>query len=145
MPRGHDTAPVPKPVAETIAALRAERLPLAARLDAIDLAIDNLSRVYGLHGSPQPLPLERRQVERCKPRALSPRAVADAGIGSEASQRRDLILGLLTKAPHGLTIAELRKATPKMDDKDRSNALSVLRLSGKIARSGNAWLVKEAA
>lgn len=30
-----------KAVSETIAALRAERVPLAARLDAIDLAIEN--------------------------------------------------------------------------------------------------------
>lgn len=37
---------VPRFVADTIAALRAERLPMGARLDAIDLALENLRRVW---------------------------------------------------------------------------------------------------
>jgi len=37
---------VPRFVTDTIAALRAERLPMGARLDAIDLALENLRRVW---------------------------------------------------------------------------------------------------
>ena len=138
---------IPKAVTDTIAALRDERLPLAARLDAIDLAIDNLSRVYGLHGMPQALPLERPDVARRKPGRpkRAPVAVPVTGRSAGAVARRDLIAGLIDRAPHGLTIAELKKATPKMDDKDRSNALTILRVSGRIERSGNSWVAKAAA
>lgn len=37
---------IPKSVTDTIAALRAERPVVSARLDAIDLALDNLTRVW---------------------------------------------------------------------------------------------------
>lgn len=122
---------IPKAVSETIAALRTERTPLAARLDAIDLAIENLSRVYGLHGTPQPVPLSKAPHGRVKPET-EPR-------NTEAQARRDIILALIGKAEYGLTAADLRKGTAKMADKDRSNALSVLRMSGKIKRAGNTW------
>lgn len=135
---------IPKSVTDTIAALKAERGPLAARLDAIDLAIDNLSRVYGLHGTPQPLPLtvERRTKERRKP-VTKPRAVASATPekgNSAAAERRDLILALIEKSDVGLTLAEIRKQTAKMDDKDRGNAIQGLRMQEKIRRAGNAWV-----
>jgi len=126
---------IPKAVTDTITALRGERTPLAARLDAIDLAIDNLSRVYGLHGTPQPLPLE--------PRAKGgPKLVRRAKAGSddsEAAARRDVLLTAIGRSEFGLTLAELRKHTPKMDGKDRSNALQALKALGKIRRVGNTW------
>lgn len=133
----------PKAITETIAALRAERGPLAARLDAIDLAIENLSRVYGIAGRPQALPLQER---RKRPRRLTLAPDGEkAGRSAEANARRDQIVAALERAAHGLTIKELRKATPKMEDKDRSNSLSVLRVQGKIKRAGNAWVVARAA
>lgn len=88
----------PKAIIDTIAALKAERGPLAARLDAIDLAIDNLSRVYGLHGTPQPLPLERRVRERrSRPKKAEKATTAVEGVPTPASERRDIILALIEK------------------------------------------------
>lgn len=121
---------VPKAITETLKTLREERGPLAARLDAIDLAIDNLSRVYGINGAAQPLPFK---VHRAS-------AVKETN-GTEAATRRDLLFTVIAKSEVGLTLAELRKATPKMDGKDRSNALQILKADGKIQRKGNAWQV----
>lgn len=139
---------VPKFVVECLQGLRDERVPLAARIDAIDLAVDNLNRVYGLHGTPQPLPLERRQVRR-------PRTLADAvkrhagkpqggteakGDTSVATERREALLSAITKSAVGLTAAELRAKFPKYASQDRSNTLNNLKLAGKIKRSGNTWV-----
>lgn len=124
-----------KSVTNTIAAMRAERGPLAARLDAIDLAIENLSRVYGLHGSPQPAPLKAVRAVRRAPRQT--RAPSDGGA---ASARRDEILTIIGRAAVGSTAADIRKQTPKMDSKARSNALSILKATGRIKRAGNTWV-----
>lgn len=136
---------IPRSVTETIAGLRQERGPLAARLDAIDLAIDNLSRVYGVHGSQPPLPIERR-TPKAQKAARPRRAVvvntdtnAPAGRSMDAIARRELILTLIAKAEHGLTGREITNATAKMDDVGRRNALTVLRTTGKIKRNGNVW------
>lgn len=104
-------------IIDTIDALRQERAPLAARLDAIDLAVENLSRVYGINGTPQALPLEE----------------------DDAITRRDSLLRLIRGAARGLTLPELRKATPAMAGKDRSNALQVLKAAKQIKRVKNAW------
>lgn len=128
--------PAPKTITDTIAALRQERVPLAARLDAVDLAIDNLCRVYGLHGTPQPLPIERRN--KPEQRARTTRPVV--GEPSEAAVRRDVLLTLIEKAEHGLTAADMRKATPKMEAHDRGNALNALKQAGKVKRAGNTWV-----
>jgi hypothetical protein len=127
----------PKYVTDTIAALRQERVPLASRLDAIDLTIDNLSRVYGLHGTPQPLPLAER-----KPRLVAKGKREDAS--GEAVERRALLLKVIGDSQVGLTLSDLRKRTPKMDGKARSNALQILKADGAIRRAGNTW-VKAAA
>lgn len=129
----------PKAVLETIATLKAERGPLASRLDAIDLAIDNLSRVYGLHGTPQPLPLERRPTERRAGR--TPKIVKGAKVTGSAIERREVVLTAIAKSEVGLTLEGLRKITPTMDSKDRSNAIQILKADGKIKRSGNTWVV----
>jgi len=111
----------PKAIIDAITELRRERTPLAARLDAIDLAIDNLTRVYGISGIDQRLPIDRPRVVR--------RKEAPVAEDSDASARRDALLSVIGKSDVGLTLSELRKATPKMDGKDRSNA----------QRAGNAW------
>lgn len=130
----------PKCVTETIAALQAERMPLASRIDAIDLAIDNLSRIYGLHGSPQPLPLDGRSVkEQQNPRVIQ-RAKVDRGRGSDADQRREDIYRLISLSPVGLTAADLKKQMPKLDTATRSNALYKLKTDGRIRRAGNTWV-----
>lgn len=126
----------PKCVIDTIAALRAERVPVAARLDAIDLAIDNLSRAWSIGGEVQePIAFERRKQPRI---VRSHNAVGDS---SEAAERRKEILRLIFESEAGMTAAELRKHTPKMDVKDRSNALSVLKTKGEIRRAGNMWVI----
>lgn len=129
----------PKYVVDCIAAMREERVPLAARLDAIDLAIDNLSRVWGLHGIPQPLPMERREKP---PKAAKPTKLhrVDPSDDSGAASRRDLILTTIVRSEVGMTIGELRRALPKIDGKDRSNALYKLKADGAIKRVGNAWV-----
>lgn len=130
-----------KAITDVIVALRAERGPLAARLDAIDLAIDNLGRVYGMNSTPPSRPIEER---RKKLRKVQPEAPT-LGRSVEAIARRDLIVGLIRKSAHGLTGRELRLATPKMDEKGRSNALSILRAKGQIKRAGNVWVSEQAA
>lgn len=129
---------IPQPVTDTIALLREERVPLAARLDAIDLAIDNLTRLYGIHGAPQPLPFRPE-----KSGGGGKRRIANRGRvphDNAAQQRRDRILAVLGKTEGGVTIAELRRQTPKMALKDRSNALSILKTKGEIRRSGKLWV-----
>lgn len=126
----------PKAVLDVIALLKAEQAPLTARLDAIELTIDNLNRVWGLHGTPQPLPLT---IERpAKVRKV--KSLAAAVEGSEAVVRRALLLGLIEKSGTGLTLAEIRKHTPELDNHTRANALNTLRVKGHIRRAGNAWV-----
>lgn len=128
---------IPKCVTDTIALLRQERAPVAARLDAIDLAIDNLTRVWGVHGVPQALPLERRQKERRVPRRA---AATKAAPGDGAAlKRREILRAVIHKAPHGITLGDLRKQTAAIDGKDRSNALQQLKVAGEIVRVGNTW------
>lgn len=126
---------IPKAITDTIAALKTERGPLAARLDAIDLAIDNLSRVYGLDGAPQPMPLhlERRKTRRPTKATKAPESDGTVAVRCAA------LLTIIAKAENGATIADLRKATPKMDGKDRSNSLYTLKAKGQIRRAGNTW------
>lgn len=128
----------PKCVTDTIAALRAERVPVAARLDAIDLAIDNLSRAWAMGGVVQ---AKKRTYATREPKAIAkPVEVLKANGHTDAAQRRDVLLAAIAKSDVGLTVAELRKMTPKMDDKDRTNALQLLRVKGDIRRAGNAWV-----
>lgn len=139
---------IPKIVTEVIAQLRAERTPLAARLDALDLAIDNLNRVYGLSGTPQPEPLAQPKVRRqrvVRKLVETPKPEATLGRSVEAAARRDELLGLIAKSEYGLTAKELKKATPKMAEQDRSNALTALRMTGRIKRQGNVWAAQHAA
>jgi hypothetical protein len=122
----------PKAITDTIAALKAERGPLAARLDAIDLAVENLGRVYGLSGRPQPMP-----TPKARPKATTHKVAAKDD--TAAAERREALLTFIAKQEQGATISDLRKHAPRMDGKDRSNALYVLKGLGKIKRAGNAW------
>lgn len=142
----------PQHVIDTLNALHAERAPLAARLDAIELAEKNLQHIW----APEDAPDRRATIRRPpKERRLGPRrrtgvvkrTVVDAprapkaGVEtSDAAARRELLLGLIQKSEIGLTLGELRKATPTMDGKDRSNAVQLLKSLGRIRRSGNTWV-----
>lgn len=128
---------VPKHVIETLATLRSERSPLAGRLDAIDLAIENLSRVWGLGGQAQAtIPFVRHAPLE---KASKPNGSV-ASDTSEASARRSVLSDFIRRSESGMTTAELRKHTPKMDPKDRQNALTTLKAKGEIRRVGNMWI-----
>lgn len=68
-----------------------ERLPLTARLDAIDLAIQNLCRVYGLGGEAQ-AEISFAKVER-KRRGGRPKLVANPAVVDE---RRALLMKVIS-------------------------------------------------
>jgi hypothetical protein len=102
--------PMPKAVLDTLAALQTERAPLAARLDAIDLAMDNLRRVYAAPA-----------VTEAKP---------------HGGRRKALI----SRSSSGVTVRELRQGLPHIQGKARSNALSKLKAAGLIRRTGRIWL-----
>ena len=116
----------PKSLPEILTALRAERHLRQAQLDAIDLAIENLQRVW-----PEAPPTRKTRPSKRQARA--------AGDSSEAETRRQTVLALITKAENGATIADLRRWTPRMGAKDRSNAIQQLKAQKKIQRAGNAW------
>ena len=111
-------AVIPKCVAETIAALRAERPAIAAQLDAIDLALDNLLRAWPGNGQ--------------APKKL--------GGARSADDRRARLLTVIGQSDGGLSLAELRQATPTMRGKDRSNTLHRLKMAKQIRRAGKKWI-----
>lgn len=119
---------------ETIAAIRAEREALASQVAALDAALLALDAVFG-DAPAQP----RKAVRTVIGRAL-PEFVPD-GDDLKAVQRRDVLIRIIGKSPVGVTLGELRKQTPKMDGKDRSNSLQALKMQGMIKRVGNAWQV----
>jgi hypothetical protein len=112
----------PKCVVDTLATLRAERVPLASRVDAIDIAIDNLSRIWGLGGETQAaITFERRNIERRTKPGPKPKAATTApveGDSTDAQVRRDQILQAIGRSEVGLTIGEIKKQLPKIADKD---------------------------
>jgi hypothetical protein len=118
-------------VAGVMAELRTERAACSARLDALDLAIENLQRVFALD-EPEPLALVRSKKTPGHRKAVQG--------DTEAAGRRAELLRVIAASPVGVTIGELRKKTPKMDGADRSNALTKLKLRGEIKRQGNAWV-----
>jgi ribosomal protein S30 len=130
MAKRHTVNGTPGAIVAALAELQSERRAAGARVDALDLAIDNLQRAYGLNGhATSTSPATPRQARR---------AARDDGASDE---RRELILTALARSEHGLTLGELRKATPKMDGKARSNVLQRLKAAGKVKRAGNAWVV----
>jgi hypothetical protein len=118
--------------------LRQERASVSARLDALDLAIANLTAAYGLDAPLLPGLKVARRAPAAKPKRQYQRRAA--ATNSDADVRRAQLLTVIGKSTVGVTIAEIRKATPAMDAKARSNALSTLKTSGAIQRHGNAWV-----
>lgn len=125
----HD--PVPDGVASTITALRAQRQCLAAQLDAIDLALENLLRVW-------PERAVRKVSKPPKTRLVRRRRVAVNDSG--AVERRDRIVAALKGSAVGLRGRELLK-TAQCTGKELSNSLQILKAKGQIKRAGNAWVV----
>ncbi len=128
MAKRHALNGTPGAIAAALAELQSERRAVGARLDALDLAIDNVQRAYGLNGHASPPAAAKTSGKR-------PAASSD----SAAAERRAFLLKEIQKCEAGLTLADLRNATPKMDGKDRSNALQLLKAEGLIKRAGNAW------
>jgi hypothetical protein len=130
--------------------MQAERAPIAARLDAIDSAIQNVSHIYGLSDDSQtasPQKTEKRKYRRAATRRVARKMTAaeksvsaGAGGSGDAAVRRATLFDLINKSEVGLSVGELRKATPKMHGQDRLNALQQLKASGEIRRAGNAWV-----
>lgn len=52
-----------------------------------------------------------------------------------------MLLTVITKVRGGVSLAELRQATPTMLGKDRSNALAKLKVTKQIRRAGTKWIV----
>lgn len=130
---------IPPFVAKTLTAMRAERTPIAARLDAIDLAIANVERIWEPSAEAAPAVQKKRPYVKRAAQKPAPVAKADAAESGPAGERRTTLLTLIVKSEVGLTLGELRKLTPKMDGKDRSNALQQLKATGEIRRAGNTW------
>ncbi len=119
---------MPPSVLETMAQLQAARGPLSAQLDAIDLALENLRRVWPVRAGPA----TASRVTRRRLRVVAP--------DSAAAQRRGLLLTAITDATAGLTGSQLRRQFPTISSKDQSNALQKLKAAKQIRRSGQAWV-----
>jgi hypothetical protein len=113
-------------ISEVLVTLKTERLAVSARLDAIDLAIENLQRAF---------PTAKSAKKEAAPKVR--RIASDDG---DAASRRDLLLTAIGRAEMGLTIGDLRRLLPKIEGKERSNALHILKTAGAIKRVGNAWM-----
>ena len=129
----------PKSFTDCLEALRAERAAVQARLDAIELALDNLTRIWEV--APP-----RRTQPRKAPRTVARRSVVRRGpVGvvkghPDDVQRREMLLSVIGRSEVGCTIADLRKATPKMDGAARSRAIQQLKAQRLIRRAGNTWV-----
>lgn len=137
---------------EAITTLRTERQRVSGELDTIDLALTNLCRLYELDAvtlaeEPAVRSTRRKVVtRRQKPGGRSPKPAAPPAMkapapsGVDAAARREQLSALIGKSEVGMTVADLRKATPKMEGQDRSNALQALKMQGAIKRAGNSWV-----
>lgn len=112
-------------ITDLLADLRIERMALMAKLDAVDLVLDNLARVYDVPPTARPARTVRVQQQ---------------GEDSDAAGRRATILAFIQGNAGATTLGALRAHTKKMDPKARGNALQQLKLTGRIQRKGNAWV-----
>jgi hypothetical protein len=115
------TPNLPPHVLATIETLEAERAALGPRIDAIELALDNLRRIYLPPAAPRP----HGGARRAKP-------------GSAAS-RRDLMLEAIA-GTQGISLGELRKRLPRVDDAALRNGVQVLKKQGRIRLAGKLWV-----
>lgn len=127
-----DLMRAPKHISEVMDALHQERIVAQAKLDAIELAIDNLSRVWTIDVD-APTVSKAKPVPSVEPRRGRP-------VSDDVDSRNDALFSLIAKSPVGLTNSELRMKTKDMDGKARSNALQRLKLTGRIQRAGNTWV-----
>jgi len=119
---------IPTSVQDTISALREERQRVSARLDAIELSIENLGRVFPETTVGVAAP--SRQVRVSK--------------DSDAERRREMVLATISRARAGLTGRQVRKGTPGLKSKELSNALQGLKARKQIRRSGKTWVAMKA-
>ena len=134
----------PKSFTDCLKALQAERATVQTRLDAIELALDNLTRIWEVAPTRRP---RRRKAPRAvtERRQTARRQVRTGPVGvvkghPDDVQRRETLLSVIGRSEVGCTIADLRKATPKMDGAARSRAIQQLKAQRLIRRAGNAWV-----
>lgn len=138
----------PSYVREVLTDLAADRHATQSRLDAIDVATENLKRLWGQDDAPiaarhRAQNADRRTVARTPKvtnTAAAPALTASAGDQGDAAARRELLMNAILKSEFGLTGGELAARFPKMTGQDRRNALQTLKEKGKIRRAGNAWV-----
>jgi len=106
-------------VARLIADLQDKRRTLQASLDAVELLLVNVQRVYPMGA-----------------------AAAANGAHSPAAARRAVLLELLGATAAGLTMKELQAQTPLMAAAARRNALHVLKIGGRIKHVGKKWIAR---
>ena len=119
---------IPTSVQDTISALREERQRVSARLDAIDLSIENLGRVFPQTTVGVAAPSRQVRVNK----------------DSDAERRRDMVLATISRARAGLTGRQVRNGTPGLKSKELSNALQGLKARKQIRRSGKTWVATKA-
>lgn len=108
-------------VARLIADLQDKRRALQASLDAVELLLVNVQRVY--------------------PTGV----VAPVNGGpSSAAERRLMLLERLEATAAGLTMKELQAQTPLMAAAARRNALHTLKTRGQIKHVGKKWVARQA-
>ena len=129
----------PKSILEAITALRAERAPLAEKLDAIDIALKSLSGIWPSR-APAIVHRKAKTARHTKRDAPVQRKDEQEHEDGDAAERRTALLAAISKSAMGLTLAELRNLTPKMDPIARGNALQTLKAKQQIRREGNAWV-----
>jgi len=119
--------------------LRATRDQVAAQLADLDAGIRIIEKLNGSPAVVQPARAVRR-ASKTPARRIPPLEQKRISGNEDARARREVLLGLISKSEVGLTIGELRKAAPKMDRRDRQNALYTLKTQGHIKRAGNSWV-----
>lgn len=132
----------PSHVVETKSMLQTERHVVSARLDALDIAINNLELLWPAvrmtPAKPRSVPARRRTKSAVAPRRVAPTKAA--GDTSDAAARRELLLDAIVKSEVGLTRGEIQSRFPKMSEQDQRNGLQVLKEKGHIKRAGNSWV-----
>lgn len=135
----------PPAIAAAITALEEERRPLAARLDALDLALSNLRQAF-----PHEAPAERQKARKAtaarKPVGRKKAQKPAAEAPSAANGRRDELLRRLRMNKGVGTSKELRasiSAYAAMSDAEAAKAFSNdmyrLKAAGLVNRTGHTW------
>lgn len=90
--------------------------------------------------APKLIERSKRVVRKKKPEPMavepSPRSAGDV---TDAERDRQEVLKALGRSEVGLTLPELKRHIPKMEQMRRSNALTTLKAKGLIERRGNTW------